>query len=154
MTDAIAAKEVEKRIEILVDACRNAGLRMTSQRLEIFKEVAQTGEHPDAETVFSRVRKSIPNISLDTVYRNLTQLEQLGILSRVDPLCGRARFDANSDTHHHFVCVRCHAVIDFYLKENEKIVVPQMGERLGEVQSLHLQARGLCRTCRAKGQHK
>ncbi len=150
MTHTVSTAEIEQRVSALTEACQAAGLRMTRQRLEIFREVARTGEHPDAETVHSRVRRRLPNVSLDTVYRNLTQLEQLGLLSRVDPLCGRARFDANPAEHHHFVCVVCEKVTDVYLTETERISVPRQTERLGEVSSMHLQIRGVCNDCRKR----
>lgn len=150
MTRAVSIAEVDKRAAALLEACRQSGLRMTSQRQEIFLEVAKTGEHPDAETIFQRVRARLPNISLDTVYRNLAQLERLGMLSRVDPLCGRARFDANSDSHHHFICVDCEAIIDIYLDNKEQIEPPRAASALGDIQSLHLQVRGRCAACRKK----
>jgi len=39
--------------------------------MEIFREVAQAGDHPDAEKVFQGVRERMPTVSLDTVYRTL-----------------------------------------------------------------------------------
>ena len=150
MTKTVSSAEIKKRVQSLSDACRDAGLRMTQQRLEIFRAVARTGEHPDAETVHTRVRRRLPNISLDTVYRNLAQLEHLGLLSRVDLLCGRARFDANSDHHHHFVCVVCERVIDIYLSEEETLSLPRQSNRFGEAASLHLQVRGVCNDCQKK----
>lgn len=38
-------------------ACRDAGVRLTHQRMEIFREVAQAVDHPDAELVYKRVRE-------------------------------------------------------------------------------------------------
>ena len=146
----VPSAEIKRRVKSLTEVCQEAGLRMTQQRLEIFREVARTGEHPDAETVHGRVRRRLPNISLDTVYRNLAQLEQLGLLSRVDPMCGRARFDANPEAHHHFVCMVCERVEDVYLTEKEQLSVPRQSRQMGEVSSLHLQIRGVCNACRKK----
>ncbi len=143
----VTPAEVEMRLEKLHRACRNAGLRMTHQRLEIFREVAMTAEHPDAETIFSRVRGRLPNISHDTVYRTLASLEQLGLIGRVSPVCGRARYDANSDTHHHFICTECGSIADVYVYES--IPLPMGLEQLGHAESLHLQVRGICHKCNA-----
>ena len=138
--------KVEQRLERLKLACQNLGMRMTHQRLEIFREVARTEEHPDVETVFKRVRERLPTLSHDTVYRTLASLEEMGLLHRVDPIGGRARYDANCDTHHHFVCTRCGQISDFYLKQEPSL--PEGIEELGSAESLHMQVRGICHNCK------
>ena len=146
----IDPEKVEQRLEHLKLACRNTGMRMTHQRMEIFREVAQTEIHPDAETIFKRVRERLPTVSHDTVYRTLSSLEDMGLISRVDPVCGRARYDANCDAHHHFICTRCNRIADVYL--NEEIPLPEGIEDLGNTESLHLQIRGVCHNCKATNQ--
>ncbi|VGO17814.1 Transcriptional regulator PerR [Pontiella desulfatans] len=141
----IDPSEVEARLGRLTEVCRENGLRMTHQRLEVFREVASTGEHPDADTIFRRVRKRLTTISHDTVYRTLASLEEMGLVSRVDPIGGRARYDANGDTHHHFICTKCGSISDIYL--NDEPTLPDGIEALGSAESLHVQVRGVCHTC-------
>ncbi len=136
---------VEQRLERLRLACQNMGMRLTHQRMEIFREVAQSNEHPDAETIFKRARKRMPTVSHDTVYRTLASLEKMELISRIAPIGGRARYDANRDTHHHFVCTKCGGIADVYF--NEEPPLPENIENLGSVESLHLQIRGVCHTC-------
>jgi Fur family peroxide stress response transcriptional regulator len=138
--------ELEARIGRLTETCRAAGLRMTHQRMEIFREVAQTGEHPDADTIFKRVRERLPMVSHDTVYRTLASLEEMGLVSRVDPIRGGARYDANGDEHHHFICRECGRIADIYL--NDEPALPDGIENLGDVESLHVQVRGICQKCK------
>ena len=109
-----------------------------------------TGEHPDAETVFTRVRKRLPTVSHDTVYRTLASLEEMGLVSRVDPVCGRARYDANCDQHHHFVCKQCGSIEDVYLDDQKDIPLPRGIQGIGSVESVHLQVRGICKPCESK----
>ncbi len=142
----VAPSEVEQRLERLRLACRNTGMRMTHQRLEIFREVAQSNEHPDAETIFKRVREKMPTISHDTVYRTLASLEEMGLVDRVETMAGRARYDANPDCHHHFVCTRCGSIADFYLDQAPSL--PEGIENLGSAESLHVQVRGICHNCK------
>ena len=59
------------------------GLRLTHQRLEILRELVGAKDHPSAEMVFGRVRRRLPTISLDTVYRTLSTFDELGIIMRV-----------------------------------------------------------------------
>ena len=144
------ANEIERRMQGFRDACARAGIRFTPQRAEIFREVARTGEHPDAETVLQRVRERLTNVSLDTVCRTRGLLEELGLISKVDVLCDRARFDANREQHHHFVCIQCGAVRDFVRPEWDRCSVPEEVKAMGEVRSMHVQLRGVCRDCGTK----
>ena len=79
----IKKKEVEQRMKHFETVCRDEGIKLTHQRMEIFREVAQTVDHPDADQVFQRVRDRIPMISLDTVYRTLWLLNDLGLVDAI-----------------------------------------------------------------------
>lgn len=139
--------EIDRRMESFGTACRNAGLKLTHQRMEVFREVAQTEEHPSAEAIYDRVRKRIPSISLDTVYRTLITLEKLGVISRVNVLCDRTRFDANMSPHHHVVCTSCGMVRDFDSPEADALPIPEEVKSWGEVKSVHVELRTICSGC-------
>ncbi len=136
-----------QQISRMMQVCRQAGMRVTPQRQAIYEEVAKTEEHPDAETVFKRVRKRMPTVSLDTVYRTLSMLEEIGLVSRVEIFCERARFDANIDPHHHFMCSRCGLVRDFQSETENPVDVPAFVEEWGEIDAVHIQVRGVCSEC-------
>jgi Fur family peroxide stress response transcriptional regulator len=59
------------RLERFRTAAREAGIRLTPQRLAIFEAVANNAAHPSAESVYRSVRESMPTVSLDTIYRTL-----------------------------------------------------------------------------------
>jgi Fur family peroxide stress response transcriptional regulator len=145
------AEEVEKRVRLFSQVCRRSGIKATHQRTEIYRELAGTDEHPDAETVYTRVRKRIPAISLDTVYRTLRLLEKKGVISRVGSLGERARFDANTDRHHHFVCTKCGFIGDIYHEGPNDFQPPMEAKAMGTVNSVHVEWRGLCKACRREG---
>ena len=138
---------VEIRMQLFRDACKRRGLKVTPQRTEVFREVARSEEHPDAETVLRRVRKRIPNISLDTVYRILYRLEDEGLISRVQLSSARLRFDGNSGIHHHLVCSKCGQIADFESVEVENVPVPDAFKSWGKINGRHLQLLGVCRKC-------
>ena len=79
----VALADVERRIEQFKAAARNSGVKLTHQRIEIFREIASSVEHPDAEAVFRGVQPRMPTVSLDTVYRTLWMLHDLGMISVV-----------------------------------------------------------------------
>jgi Fur family peroxide stress response transcriptional regulator len=130
--------------------CRDAGVRLTHQRLEIFREVAQTGDHPDAGTVCNRVRERIPTVSLDTVYRTLWLLNDHGLITAFGSSRERTRFDANLCRHHHFVCVRCGLMRDFHSEELDDLELPSSARAFGRVKSALVEIRGVCRECTGK----
>jgi len=147
---SVRAEQIERRIAGFVRACRQAGMKVTHQRTEVFREVAGTDEHPDAETVFERVRRRIPALSLDTVYRTLATLERLGLIRRVDVVGDRARYDANTGPHHHFVCTVCGRIRDFTDESLDNLAPPKLLRAWGQIKSVQVQVRGICRQCKVK----
>jgi Fur family peroxide stress response transcriptional regulator len=137
----------ESRLERLRAAAREAGVKLTHQRLEIFRELSGTGAHPDAETIFRAVQQRMPTVSLDTVYRTLWVLHDLGLVTTLGPQRHGVRFDANLDRHHHYVCVRCGLVRDFESESLNELRVPDAVKRLGSVVDAHVEVRGLCARC-------
>jgi Fur family transcriptional regulator, peroxide stress response regulator len=138
---------IQNRMSQLKDGFRRAGVKLTHQRLEIFHEVAQSEEHPDAETIFKAVRRRMPTVSLDTVYRTLWLLIDLGMLTTLGPPMSRARFDANLSPHHHFVCTKCGLTRDFTSKELDRLRIPDSVTRMGRVEIARVEVRGLCIHC-------
>jgi len=143
----VSALEVGRRLGRFKAACRGAGVKLTHQRLEIFRAVAASREHPDAETVFRRVRRRMPTVSLDTVYRTLWLLSDLGLVTTLGPRRERARFDANLATHHHYVCLRCGLTRDFDSPEFSALRTPDAATAFGSIVSTSVEVRGLCAAC-------
>jgi Fur family peroxide stress response transcriptional regulator len=143
----VKKKEVEQRLKHFETVCRSEGIKLTHQRLEVFREVAQTGDHPDADQIFQRVRSRIPTVSLDTVYRTLWLLNDLGLVVTLGTSRERTRFDANLENHHHFVCSRCSFTSDFYNDQFDALSLPEKVESLGRIESSHVEVRGLCNEC-------
>lgn len=138
---------VNKKTEVLKEECQKRGMRVTQQRIIIFREVAKSCMHPDAETIFEAVKTELPHISFDTVYRTLASLEEMGMIFRVDNQLPKARFDADKTPHHHFLCVKCNEVYDIFLNKDEKINIPENAMKYGELKDLNLQIRGICKNC-------
>lgn len=139
---------IHDRLERFQAGAKGAGVKLTHQRLEIFKELAQSEVHPDAETVFRAVQARVPTVSLDTVYRTLWMLHDLGLVSILGPKGDGVRFDVNVEPHHHYVCVSCGLVRDFESDLLEGMRLPEAVKRLGSVIGAHVEVRGLCATCR------
>jgi Fur family peroxide stress response transcriptional regulator len=143
----IQNSEAERRIERFKAAARRTGVKLTHQRLEIFREVAASLAHPDAETVFRGVQARIPTVSLDTVYRTLWMLNDLQLITTLGPRRESVRFDANLEPHHHYICVRCGLAKDFESGELNALRIPVAVKGFGNVAAAHVEFRGLCKSC-------
>lgn len=146
----ISKEHVEKRVAEFLELCRTQGVKATHQRTEILRELAGCAEHPDAETILVRVRKRVPAISFDTVYRTLNLLEEKGVITRIGSMRDRARFDANTGRHHHFVCTQCGMIGDFYCDAMDRLPVPAEVDAMGSVEGVYVELRGLCQQCKAQ----
>jgi Fur family peroxide stress response transcriptional regulator len=102
------------------------------------------------DAVFRAVQARIPTVSLDTVYRTLWVLEELGLLSTLGPRHGAVRFDANLRRHHHYVCTRCGLTRDFESSAFDALKTPSSVTSFGQVVATRVELRGVCRTCSGK----
>ena len=143
-------QDIEQRMARFNEACRKSGAKLTHQRMEIFREVAQSTDHPDVEKVYNGVRKRMPTVSLDTVYRTLGWLKELGLITTLGPPRERTRFDANLNRHHHFVCVKCGLTRDFYSDKFDKLTLPESVQSIGYVEMTQVEVKGVCLKCAAK----
>ena len=140
-------QKAESELERLKKTCREAGLKLTHQRLEIYRELASTKEHPSAEAVHKKVQARMPTISLDTVYRTLATFADIGAVVRVEVSDDRAHFDADVSPHHHFICNRCRKIIDFNWETFDNLDLPREALDCGLVTATNVILRGLCRQC-------
>ncbi len=132
------------------NVCKQFGIRLTYQRLEIFRELSRDEKHPSAEDIFKRIKRRIPTVSFDTVYRTLSTFERCGIIRRVQVLDDRGRFDANLKWHHHLVCTRCKRITDFYWPNFDNMDFPNEVGAWGKIKTKHAELRGLCQECAGK----
>lgn len=146
----VAAIDVRQRLQELGEGLRKSGVRLTHQRLEICREIASSNNHPDAETVHLGVRRRVPTVSLDTVYRTLWTLRDLGLIDTLGIPHARIRFDANTTQHHHFVCVKCGDVRDFHSDEFDRLKIPEEAAAYGTAGRTQVEIRGSCLSCLSK----
>lgn len=83
--------------------------KLTPQRKEILKILLRAKTHLTAREIFERLRKKQPNVSFDTVYRNLSILSRIHVVHQLDFRDGRSRYELKRqrDHHHHMVCLKC-----------------------------------------------
>lgn len=103
--------------------CAEAGLKMTGQRKVILKVLDKAEDHPSVEDVYERAKKIDKSISIATVYRTLSLLDELDLVTRHEFQEGYSRYEVNWDHHHHLVDLESGKVIEFQNEELEKLKI-------------------------------
>ena len=125
-------------------------MNYSQQRNCILNIVVSNPIHPTAEQVYDIARRSYPNISLGTVYRNLNQLAEHGILKKICSSYGSVRFDGRTDPHFHMVCTHCEKVFDVELGEM-LCITDKIGSQYGfRVTDYEISIKGVCSECDQK----
>lgn len=120
-----------------------------SRQREAIKDFLMTRtDHPTADVVYMNVRQEFPNISLGTVYRNLTLLSDLGDILKLNMGDGADHFDANIKPHYHFICTECGSVIDLDMKSIEQINDIAGADFNGKIDGHITYFYGKCGNCR------
>ena len=118
------------------------------KREAVLECLRSTTTHPSAEWVYEHVRTQIPNISLATVYRNLTLFKEQGKVISVGTVNGVERFDGNTEPHVHFLCTQCGAVLDLHkLRIPEELNQAAAADCGGQINGCQLTFTGLCADC-------
>ena len=141
---------LEEKMDIFQTKCRAAGLRVTPQRTIVYQQLVKSKAHPSADMLYRKVRKILPNISLDTVNRTLLTLAEIGAANIVEGSGDVKRYDGQLDNHQHFKCVKCKRIIDFCHKPFDNIKVPATIRRKFAVLRKTVYLEGICDACQRK----
>ena len=107
--------EHKKLDEHLSARLSTSGFRFTPQRQHVYDVLIEERDHPTAEEVFIRAKRTMPEISMATVYNCLDALVQSGCARQVTVDRGATRFCPNMREHCHFYCDTCERVFDIDL---------------------------------------
>ena len=145
---------LQEKIKKFEKICGANGMKLTHQRMEIFREIASSDGHPSVEEIYNKLKSKLQMISLDTVYRTLSSFENIGIISKVSVSDNKGRFDSNLIPHHHLICTKCKVILDFYWPTFDKIKVPSETKKWGQIFSKQVVLCGICDDWLKKHQKK
>ena len=118
------------------------------KRNAIYDCLCQSKTHPSAEIIYTQLKQQIPDLSLGTVYRNLTLFKNQGLAISVATVNGVERFDGNTAPHVHFICNGCSAVIDLEDMEVPRALCTSAENSCGgHIADCQLTFTGTCRSC-------
>ena len=124
------------------------GTKQFRKRNAILECLRSTDTHPSADMVHEMLRPDHPDISLATVYRNLSLFKKQGLIQSVATVSGIERFDANTNPHVHFICTNCDAVLDLHQVDMPLALGTQAEKDTGcRISGCQLTFTGLCGNC-------
>lgn len=129
-------------------ACRKNGLALTVQRRAICEALACRKDHPTADQVYEDIKAKLKGVSRTTVYRVLDTLVSIGVAKRISIPDSKARFDGDTQRHHHLTCMKCGTVFDLH---DESLNNLQTSLDIGtgfEIMDYSITFSGLCSGCR------
>lgn len=134
--------------------CRERGIRVTAQRLAVYRALAEDLAHPTAESVYTRLSKQLPGLSQATIYRTLQFFENENLIRKVSSPGAIGRFDANVEPHQHLVCRVCGTLEDISVPALHSAVIPRVSGFT--VEELDIRLVGRCEACssKSKAQHR
>ncbi len=139
-------------IALFYEKCKRHGLKITPQRTAVYKALMGSRAHPSADAVHQAIKTEFPNISLDTVNRTLITLSDIGVIDVVEGQGGPRRFDPNLELHHHFHCVSCGEITDFYDAALDDVKPPELLEKNCTIIGKRVVFKGYCGKCRTMSQ--
>ena len=123
--------------------------KFSSRRQAVLDVIKNMRCHPSADKIYEECRKSIPNISLATVYRNLAFLEKQGVVGKVIGAGEKERYDVEMNTHCHVICKICGQIVDIPYPENLKDTLNKCIDDL-DCSSVALSFYNTCENCKRK----
>jgi Fur family peroxide stress response transcriptional regulator len=125
------------------------GLRLTRQRRVVLDAVRESNGHPDADEIYQRARRTLPKISLGTVYRTLGVLRDTGLIRELHFGRAQGRYELERGPHHHVVCSECGLIQDVPAAAFSDLAERARAATRFEVREHRLEFVGVCPACRA-----
>jgi Fe2+ or Zn2+ uptake regulation protein len=130
-------------------ALRERGLRVTPQRLFIYRALRELDRHVSAEELLAAVGESLPGVSLPTIYSTLELFEQMGLVRRLGVTQGAVLYDPRPEPHNHRVCDRCGRIEDFEADLDFAAALRRAGRGGFRPGRAEVVVHGLCERCAA-----
>ncbi|WP_373501608.1 Fur family transcriptional regulator [Desulfococcus sp.] len=140
-------QDITVRIAQFLETCRRHQLKITPQRVAIYRELVQSDMHPSADALYQTVRKEFPNISFDTVNRTLLTFANIGVANVVEIFGGAKRFDPNTTDHHHVHCIQCGKIMDFHHRHFDDLDDPEDVPGNFRILDKRIVLKGICNEC-------
>ncbi|NLZ80478.1 MAG: transcriptional repressor [Clostridiales bacterium] len=123
-------------------------IKYSRQREAIKVFLKERKDHPTADVVYQNIQKEFPNISLGTVYRNLSLLSDLKEINKISYGNNPDHFDFDIHPHYHFICSKCNSITDLDMPELNEINLSASAKFDGQIEGHNLFFYGKCKICK------
>jgi Fur family peroxide stress response transcriptional regulator len=132
--------------QTLISRVKEEGFRLTHQRREIIRLLSRSKSHPGAMEILRKVRKTVPRISMSTVYYTLDMMKREGLIRELEYCDMDNRYEINVSDHINLVCTRCGKITDFTgnVPSYSKAIEKETGFKSA---SMRFEYYGICRNC-------
>ncbi len=134
-------------LEIISQKIKSASLKVTPQRIAIYKALYETKSHPTAEMLYNSLKELYPTMSFATVYKTLTVFKKAKLIQELNLNDSSFHYDINTDFHSHLVCTCCKSVFDYNLNVSFDVCEKIKDETGFIVENKQLYFYGKCRKC-------
>ncbi|MGL4510036.1 Fur family transcriptional regulator [Cetobacterium sp.] len=124
-------------------------MKFSKQRELILNYILNSHEHLTADTIYADLKKDNPELSLGTVYRNLTKLTEIGAIKKVSLPNQVDKFDKNLEPHAHFICDECGSITDINIPEVDKFLNKISKDEDISIRKYDLTLNGTCKKCKS-----
>ena len=146
-------EDIEQLERKLREALSAASLRLTPQRIEVCRVLAERENHPTAQEIYDELKARYPSLSMTTVYGTLDTLVRLGAITSLGNVGDeRVHYEPNTSPHINLACLSCHRIVDME-SENVAAVEAEVQRRIGtKVLSGRVVYYGECIECKDREQ--
>lgn len=123
-------------------------IKYSRQREAIKLFLKERKDHPTADVVYENIKKEFPNISLGTVYRNLSLLSDLKEINKISYGNNPDHFDFDTHPHYHFICSECNKITDLDMPELSNLNLSASTNFDGQIDGHNLFFYGKCKSCK------
>lgn len=124
-------------------------MKFSKQRELILNYILNSHEHLTADTIYADLKKDNPELSLGTVYRNLTKLTEIGAIKKVSLPNQVDKFDKNLEPHAHFICDECGSITDINIPEVDKFLNKISKDEDISIRKYEITLNGTCKKCKS-----
>ncbi|MBU3143536.1 Fur family transcriptional regulator [Clostridium sp. CF012] len=126
---------------------REKKLKLTPQRIAVYKYLKSTKEHPSAEVIYKALQPTYPTMSLATIYKALKTLVAVELIIELNVGEGNFRYDGNMTTHPHVQCLSCGRVDDIEGISFPNVIEEVKSHTTYEILASKIYFYGLCKVC-------
>lgn len=134
-------------VEAALALVREHGGRVTASRRLLLGALFASHGHRSAEELAAAVQAHSPDVHLSTIYRNLEELERLGVIVRLDVGHGPATYHLASAAHGHFVCEDCGKMIEVPERLFTELSAAAAADYRFTIDPRHFAVLGRCHDC-------